>query len=93
MIGIPAIRILSVSYLVSVPGILISHFFQALGRAVSSMVLTLARQVVFLLPCAVLFARMGNVKTVWFAYIAAELLALPAIWILLNRAKRALAVM
>ncbi|MCM1416621.1 MAG: MATE family efflux transporter [bacterium] len=92
LIGVPAIRILSVSYLISVPSILISHFFQALGRAFFSMVLTLARQVFFLLPCAVLFARAGNVETVWFAYITAEVLALPVVWILLHRTKKSLAV-
>lgn len=87
-IGIPAVRILSCSYLISVAGILVSHFFQALGRAVSSMVLTLARQVVFLLPCAVLLAQTGNLAAVWLAYIFAELLALPVMLLLLKRIRR-----
>ncbi|MCM1235006.1 MAG: MATE family efflux transporter [Ruminococcus flavefaciens] len=89
-IGIPAMRIVSLSYLISVSGILVSHFFQALGRAVSSMVLTLTRQVVFLLPCATLLAQTGRIEAVWFAYVFAELLALPMILFLLKRMKNTL---
>ncbi|MCM1234574.1 MAG: MATE family efflux transporter [Ruminococcus flavefaciens] len=87
-IGIPAIRIISLSYFISVPCILVSHFFQALGKAVSSMILTLVRQVVFLLPCAVLLAQTGNIKAVWFAYVLAEILALPMILFLMKRVKK-----
>lgn len=91
LIGIPAIRILSLSYFISVSGVLVSHFFQALGRAVSSMILTLVRQVVFLLPCAVLFAQTGHIEAVWFAYVFAELLALPIMLFLFKRVKKTLA--
>ncbi|MCM1386478.1 MAG: MATE family efflux transporter [Bacillus sp. (in: Bacteria)] len=90
-IGVPAIRILSFSYFISVSGILVSHFFQALGRALSSMILTLVRQVVFLLPCAALLAQTGHIERVWYAYVFAELLALPIILFLLKRAKKVLA--
>lgn len=87
-IGISAIRILAVSYLISILGILISHFFQALGCAVFSTVLALARQVIFLLPCVILLAQTGNVVTVWFAYIFAELLAIPVALVLLRHIKK-----
>lgn len=90
LIGVPAIRILSLSYFISVSGILVSHFFQALGRAVSSMILTLVRQVVFLLPCAALFAQTGHIEAVWFAYVFAELLVLPIMLFLLKRVTKAL---
>lgn len=90
LIGIPAIRIVSLSYFISVPSILVSHFFQALGKAVSSMVLTLIRQVVFLLPCAVLLAQTGRIEAVWFAYVFTELLGLPIILFLLKRVKKTL---
>lgn len=91
LIGIPAIRILSLSYLISVPYILFSHFFQALGNAAYSMLLTLARQAVFLLPCVVLLAWTKHTAAVWFAYIFAELLALPVALILFKRTKKTLA--
>lgn len=90
LIGVPAIRILSLSYLISVPCILFSHFFQALGSAVYSMILTLARQAVFLLPCVVLLAWTNHTTAVWFAYIFAELLTLPIALILFKRTKKTL---
>ncbi len=62
LIGIPAIRILSLSYFISVSGVLVSHFFQALGRAVSSMILTLVRQVSFCFHVRLCLHRQGILR-------------------------------
>ena len=47
--------------------------FQALGNAVYSMITSICRQLVVLLPAAFLLAQLGNVNYVWFAFPIAEI--------------------
>ena len=75
--GIPALRILAVSYLAASFSTIISAYFQAVGKAVYSLILTLARQVVLLAVFIRLFAAAGNLELIWCAYIAAEILTIP----------------
>ena len=50
--------------------------FQALGNAVYSMITSICRQLVVLLPAAWLLARLGNVNYVWWAFPIAEIASL-----------------
>ena len=76
-IGVVAMRIISSSFLLAAVGITLSTVFQAVGRGVSSMVMSICRQLVILLPVAWLIARLtGDVKAVWWCFPAAELAAL-----------------
>ena len=49
--------------------------FQAMGRATYSMMTSIARQLVVLLPVAFALAQFGNVNLVWWAYPAAEIMS------------------
>ena len=75
-IGIPALRTISVSFLLAGFCIICGSVFQALGNGVYSMVVSIARQLVVLLPAAYLLARLGNVNYVWWAFPIAELMSL-----------------
>ncbi len=72
-LGIPALRIISISFIPAAIGIACSGVFQALGKAVYSMMVSIARQLVVLLPAAFLLALSGNVNFVWWAFPIAEL--------------------
>ena len=76
-IGVVAMRIISSSFLLAAIGITLSTVFQAVGRGVYSMIMSICRQLVILLPVAWLIARLtGDVKAVWWCFPAAELAAL-----------------
>ena len=46
--------------------------FQAVGKATYSMINSICRQLVVLIPSAYLLAQLGNVNYVWFAFLIAE---------------------
>ena len=76
-IGIVAMRIISASFLLAAVGIILSTVFQAVGRGTYSMIISICRQLVILLPVAWLIARLtGDVKAVWWCFPIAELVAL-----------------
>lgn len=75
-IGVPALRIISVSYLLAGFCIICGTVFQALGCAVYSMIVSIARQLVVLLPAAYLLSLSGNLNYVWWAFPIAELMSL-----------------
>lgn len=74
-IGIPALRAISVSFLLAGFCIICGSMFQSLGNGVYSMVVSVARQLVVLLPVAYLLSLTGNVNYVWWAFPIAELMS------------------
>lgn len=75
-IGIPALRIICLSFCFAGYSIVVGSVFQALGNAVYSMVVSIARQLCVLLPVAWLFSLSGKVDLIWFAFPIAELASL-----------------
>jgi Na+-driven multidrug efflux pump len=53
-----------------------SSVFQALGNGIYSMTVSVARQLLVLLPVAWLLSRLGDVNAVWYAFPIAEVVAL-----------------
>lgn len=74
-LGIPALRIVSLCFIPAGFGIACSGAFQALGKSVYSMMVSMARQLVVLLPVAYMLAQLGNVNLVWWALPASELVS------------------
>ena len=87
-IGIPALRIISLSFLLAGFCIACGSVFQALGCSVYSMFVSVARQLVVLLPAAYLLSRLGNVNLVWWALPIAELMSLAMTILFLIRVNR-----
>lgn len=71
-IGVPALRTISLSFMFAGFCIVSSCVFQALGNGVYSMLLSIARQIVIILPIAFIFAKLFGLNMVWFAYPIAE---------------------
>lgn len=72
-IGVPALRIICLSFLFAGFGIVSSSFFQALGHGVLSLVISLVRQLIVLLPAAWLLSLSGELGLVWWAFPIAEI--------------------
>ena len=72
-IGVPALRTISISFLFAGYCIVVSSMFQALGNGVMSMIVSLVRQLIVLLPVAYLLSKSGNLNMVWWAYPIAEI--------------------
>ncbi len=74
-IGVPALRIISTSFILAGVSINLGSAFQALGRSYFSMIVSFARQIVVLLPVAYLLSKTGEVENVWLAFPIAELMS------------------
>lgn len=78
-IGKPALRIICTPFIVAAISISLTSFFQALGKGVYAMVMSMVRQLVVLLPAAYVLARIGqtigNDNLVWLSYPIAEIAA------------------
>ena len=74
-IGVPALRILSLCFIIGGFTIVSSSVFQALGRGLLSMSISIFRQLVLVLPLAYLFSLTGKLEMVWWAFPVAEVLA------------------
>ena len=72
-IGIPALRTICVSFVFAGFCVVSSSTFQALGNGVLSMIVSIIRQLVVLLPAAFLLSLSGRVELVWFAFPIAEI--------------------
>ena len=75
-IGIPALRIISLHFLLAGFNIIALSTCQALGKAVYSMITSICRQLVVLLPAAYILSRFGDVNYVWWSFPIAEIAAL-----------------
>lgn len=72
-IGIPAFRIIGSSFLLAVPALMIPVFFQAIGGALPSILLSIVRQLLGLIPIFWFMSRFG-LTYCWTAFPLAELL-------------------
>lgn len=87
-IGVPALRIISLSFLFAGFAIVCSSVFQALGHGVLSLVVSVVRQLMILLPVAFLLSRIGGLAVVWWAFPIAELLSVGLSALFLRRVYR-----
>ena len=72
-IGIPALRIIALSFLFAGYCIVVGSVFQALGNGVYSLIVSVCRQLLVILPAAALLAKVGGLHAVWWAIPIAEL--------------------
>ncbi len=75
-IGIPALRIISVHFPLAGIAIALGSVFQAFSKPVYSLIISVCRQLVALIPAAWLLSLTGNVRNVWFAFPIAEVVSL-----------------
>lgn len=87
-IGVPALRIISLSFLFAGYCIVIGSVFQALGNGVYSLITSAARQLVCILPAAWLFASVFGLHAVWYAFPLAEIISVVLTTLLFRRIYR-----
>ena len=88
MIGVPALREISISFLFAGFCIVASSVCQALGRSMFAFIVSVLRQIVALIPSAWLLSLTGNINNVWWCFPIAELMSLVASALLLRKALR-----
>lgn len=75
-IGIPALRIICLSFPLAGFSIAMGSIFQAFSESIYSLIISIGRQLVVLIPIAWLLSLTGNVDLVWWAFPVAELVSL-----------------
>lgn len=73
VIGIPALRIISISFVFASLTMVIGYMISGLGNGLVNMIATALRQLVILLPCVLLLGRLGGIQIVWFAFWISEI--------------------
>lgn len=87
-IAVPALRILTVSWLASIPSLVLAASFQGFSLGTYSMVLTMTRQAILPVAFALLLQFFGNLNLIWLGFILAELAGIPLALVLWKKAWR-----
>ncbi len=75
-IGIPALRIICLSFPVAGACIVMGSIFQAFSKSIYSLIVSVGRQLVVLIPVAYLLSKIGDVTLVWWSFPIAEVVSL-----------------
>ena len=87
-VGVPALRIISLSFLGAAFGIINSTLFQATARGMNSLIVSVCRQLVVILPAAWILGQQFGLNAVWYAFPIAEVASFFISYILLWREYR-----
>ena len=87
-IGVPALRIISISFMMAGFSIVSISTCQALGKSIYSLIVSIIRQLVVLIPAAFLLSLLGNVNLVWWAFPIAEVVGCTACLVFVTRVLR-----
>lgn len=71
-IGSTALKIISISFPIVGPAIIISTTFQAMGKGMPSLILSIARQLVVLIPVFALLSKLYGLNAIWYAFPISE---------------------
>lgn len=74
--GVVALRIISSHFILAAIGITLSTVFQAIGKGFYSLLMSLCRQLIVLLPAAWILSQLGGVNAVWWCFPVAEAVSL-----------------
>ena len=74
-VGVPALRIISLSFIGAAFGIINSTLFQATARGLNSLIVSVCRQLVIILPAAWLLGRWFGLGAIWYSFPIAEIAA------------------
>ncbi len=85
-IGVTALKIISVHFILAGFDIIIISSLQALGRGFSSMLISFTRQLIVLLPVAYLLSLTGKLSAIWWAFPIAEVVSIIVSLLFLRRA-------
>lgn len=87
-IGVPALQVISVSFILAGFNIVSSSIFQALGHGVLSLAVSVVRQLFILLPAAFLLSKIGGLSMIWWSIPIAEVFAFALCVIFIRKVKK-----
>lgn len=87
-IGVPALRIMSLSYVFAGVSVVCGTAFQALGNGLYSTIVSFGRQIVVLLPVAYVLSSISGLGAIWWSFPIAELMSMSLSMIFLARINR-----
>lgn len=87
-IGVPALRIISVSFLPAAIGFILPTMFQAMGQGGYSLIVFLLRQLVITLPAAAILSGPFGLTGIWVSFILAESIAAGAALLFYNKLRK-----
>ena len=87
-IGTPALRIIAIHFIFAGFSIVCSAAFQAVGKGTYSLLTSLIRQLLVLLPCAYVLSLTGNLDLIWLCFPIAEIFSAVTSFILMKRTRR-----
>lgn len=74
-LGIPALRIISISFVMAAITILCGYFASGLGNGIINMISAAIRQLILLVPCLLIFIKISGISHSWYAFWIAEIVA------------------
>lgn len=84
-IGVTSLRIISVGFIISSIGIVFSGMFEALGRGIESLTISLIRQLIIIPPLSFILVKIIGINGVWISFPIAEIIAATASLIIFKR--------
>ena len=87
-IGVPALRIISLHFVIASFSIMMISTLQALGRGVDSMIVSFSRQLIVLLPAAYLLSKFIGLRAIWWAFPIAEVVSMTLCALFLSKVYR-----
>ena len=75
-LGVPALRIISLCFVSAAISIGLGSSFQATGYGIGTMIVSISRQLLVLIPTAYIMAKLVGINGVWFSFIIAEAVGL-----------------
>ena len=75
-LGVPALKIISLCFVSAAISIGLGSSFQATGYGIGTMIVSIARQLLVLIPTAYIMAKLVGINGVWFSFIIAEAVGL-----------------
>lgn len=73
--GVTALRIISLGFVLSAVSVTISGVLEGIGRGHSSLIISMGRHIVIILPVAFILSRVLGANGVWYAFGITELVA------------------
>ena len=87
-LGVPALRIISLCFVSAAISIGLGSSFQATGYGIGTMIVSISRQLLVLIPTAYIMAKLIGINGVWFSFIIAEAVGLAVSLILFIKVYR-----
>lgn len=84
-VGVPALKIISLSFVGAAFGIINSTVFQATARGMNSLIVSVCRQLVIILPAAWVLGRFVGLSAIWYSFPIAEIASFLISYLLLWR--------